>query len=244
VLFRLLVALRRGTLRFFDMDGMLVMGFYQKLETLSLAQQIQQIHRCDDGQLLQCMLFPWNVDMAVIETALQRFSGLRGLLRAPRAMVCEALGLEAAGFLHLQAAKELNKRVCLERLQRTHALTSPALTRQFLLQALADKPCEIFALLLLDAQHRVIEFCEMAQGTINAATVYPREVVQKVLDWQAAAVILVHNHPSGVPEPSVADQNMTERLTQALRLIDVRVLDHIVVGATCVCSFAERGLIR
>ena len=220
------------------------MSFYQKLQTLPVAQQMHQMSHCDDAELLQCMLFPWSIDRVVIEAALQRFSGLRGLLRAPKTMACEALGLEDAGFLHLQAAKELNRRVRLEDLQRTHALTSPALTRQFLLQALADKPHEIFALLLLDAQHRVIEFCEMAQGTINAATVYPREVVQKGLGLASGCVILVHNHPSGLPEPSVADQNMTERLTQALRLIDVRVLDHIVVGATCVCSFAERGLIR
>ena len=125
---------------------------------------------------------------------------------------------------------------------RQHAFTNPQATKEFLTYKLAHHEREVFAVMLLDNQHRLIEFRELFFGTIDAAPVYPREVVKLVLEQNAGAVIFAHNHPSGVAEPSEADKRITRRLTDALALIDVKVLDHIVVGETAV-SFAERGLI-
>jgi DNA repair protein RadC len=131
-----------------------------------------------------------------------------------------------------------------EELRRTDALTSPDLTRQFLTSTLRAYPYEVFACLLLDNQHRVIRFEELFRGTIDGASVYPREVVKVALAYNAAAVIFAHNHPSGVAEPSEADKYITQRLKQALGLIDIRVLDHFIVGDSWnAYSFAEHGLI-
>jgi DNA repair protein RadC len=129
-----------------------------------------------------------------------------------------------------------------KKLNRNSVFSSPQATKDFLTYKLAPYEREVFCVLLLDSQHRLIEFHELFFGTIDATAVYPREVVKLVLEHNAAAVIFAHNHPSGVAEPSMADKNITQKLTSALALIDVRVLDHIVVGETQV-SFAERGLI-
>ncbi|EJE8522364.1 DNA repair protein RadC [Vibrio parahaemolyticus] len=125
---------------------------------------------------------------------------------------------------------------------RGDVFTSPNATKEFLIYKLSQHEREVFAVLLLDNQHRLIEYNELFFGTINAATVYPREVVKLTLERNAAAVIFAHNHPSGEPEPSQSDKRITSRLSEALALIDVRVLDHFIVGESCV-SFAERGLI-
>lgn len=129
-----------------------------------------------------------------------------------------------------------------EKLVTHDVFTTPEATKQFLTYKMINYEREVFAVMMLDNQHRLIEFNELFFGTINAASVYPREVVKAVLAVNAAAVILAHNHPSGEAEPSQADKQITKRLTDALALIDVRVLDHIVVGKTPV-SFAERGLL-
>ncbi|MEX1221768.1 MAG: DNA repair protein RadC [Idiomarina sp.] len=129
-----------------------------------------------------------------------------------------------------------------ERFQRGDAYCNPQNVKDFLQYKLAHQEREVFSVMLLDSQHRLIEFRELFQGTINAAPVYAREVVKAALETNAAAVIFSHNHPSGVPEPSEADKRVTERLKQALQLIDITILDHIVVGETTV-SFAERGLL-
>ncbi|WP_375750617.1 DNA repair protein RadC [Vibrio sp. HN007] len=123
---------------------------------------------------------------------------------------------------------------------RGDALTKPEATKEYIRFKLGGYEREVFALLLLDNQNRLIEFKELFQGTVDAASVYPREVVKVVLESNAAAVILSHNHPSGDSTPSQADRRITERLKEALSLVDVRVLDHIVTGETCT-SFAERG---
>ena len=122
-------------------------------------------------------------------------------------------------------------------------IDSPDKTRQYLTLKLAEKKHEVFCILFLDNRHRVVGFEEMFRGTIDGASVHPREVVRAVLEHNAAAVILAHNHPSGAPEPSNADRTLTRRLVDALALIDVRVLDHLVIGGTDTVSFAERGLI-
>ena len=125
---------------------------------------------------------------------------------------------------------------------RSGTFTNPEATKQYLQMKLAHYDKEVFGVMFLDTQHRLIEFKEMFFGTLDAASVYPREVVKAALERNAGAVIFAHNHPSGIPEPSQADRKITQRLSEALGLIDIKVLDHIVVGEQCV-SFAERGLI-
>lgn len=127
--------------------------------------------------------------------------------------------------------------------QGANALTSPAVVKDFLRLKLGDRPHEVFAVVFLDAQHRVLAIEELFRGTLSQTSVYPREVVKEALARNAAAVVLVHNHPSGSAEPSRADEFLTNTLRQALALVDVRVLDHLVVTRTSVLSFAERGLL-
>ena len=173
---------------------------------------------------------------------LKGFNGLRQLLKADIGTFCEFPGLGQAKYAQLQAVLEMARRYLFEGLQRGDSLTSPEETRQFLSSKLRDYPHEVFAVLFLDQRHRVIHFEEMFRGTIDGASVYPREVVKKSLEYNAAAVIFAHNHPSGVAEPSQSDERITKRLKDALALVDIRVLDHFVVGDE-VASFAERGLL-
>lgn len=135
------------------------------------------------------------------------------------------------------------KNLLAEQFQQDTVISSPADSRDYLISQLADLEHEVFAVLFLDNRHRVISFDHLFNGTIDGASVHPREVVKRALKHNAAAVILTHNHPSGIPEPSQADQALTRRLKEALALVDVRVLDHIVVGGVETVSFAERGLI-
>jgi DNA repair protein RadC len=136
---------------------------------------------------------------------------------------------------------ELGRRYAQEVLRRGEALTSPQAARDYLTAQLRDHPQEVFGCLFLDNRHRVLAFEELFRGTVNAANVYPREVVRAALRHNAAALILAHNHPSGVAEPSDADVSLTRRLKTALELVDVRVLDHIVIGDGHTTSLAERG---
>ncbi len=143
----------------------------------------------------------------------------------------------------LQVAKELVRRSLLETLRRGNALSSPASVREYLRITLAGREHEVFMVLFLDAQNRVIESEEMFRGTLTQTSVYPREVVKRSLVNNAAAVIFAHNHPSGLAEPSRADEMLTQALKQALALVDVKVLDHFVIAGSSVMSFAERGLL-
>ena len=170
------------------------------------------------------------------------FNGLRELLKADVDSFCQYPGLGQAKYAQLQAVLEMARRYLSEELKRGDSLTSPQHTRDYLSSKLRDYPHEVFAVLFLDQRHRVIEFEEMFRGTIDGASVYPREVVKKSLEHNAAAVIFAHNHPSGVAEPSQSDERITRRLKDALALVDIRVLDHFVVGDEVV-SFAERGLL-
>jgi len=170
------------------------------------------------------------------------FKGLRELLKADIDSFCQHPGLGQAKYAQLQAVLEMARRYLSEELLRGDSLTSPQHTRAFLSSKLRDYPHEVFAVLFLDQRHRMIEFEEMFRGTIDGASVYPREVVKKSLEYNAAAVIFAHNHPSGVAEPSQSDERITHRLKDALALVDIRVLDHFVVGDEIV-SFAERGLL-
>jgi len=173
---------------------------------------------------------------------LENFSGLRHLLKADQQAFCQHNGLGPAKYAQLQAVLEMARRYLSAGLARGDSLTSPQETRQYLTAQLRDYSHEVFAVLFLDQRHRVIEFEEMFRGTLDGASVYPREVVKKALAHNAAAVIFAHNHPSGVAEPSQSDERITQRLKEALALVDIRVLDHFVVGDEVV-SFAERGLL-
>ena len=166
----------------------------------------------------------------------------RELLAASETEFCKQHGLGRAKYAQLQAVLEMARRHLMESLQRGDALCSPQQTRHYLCAQLQGYPHEVFACLCLDNRNRVIAFDKMFYGTIDGASVYPREVVKQALKKNAAAVIFAHNHPSGVAEPSAADEQITQKLKQALALVDIRVLDHLIVGDSVV-SFAERGLI-
>ncbi|MBR9729528.1 DNA repair protein RadC [Shewanella intestini] len=181
------------------------------------------------------------VDMS--REMLAHFGGLRKLFAASQPQVCKLAGVGPVKFAQLQATAELAKRIAQENLQKGQVLTNPDLTRDYLMRQLADRSYEVFALLLLDTQHQVIQFVELFRGTINCASVYPRDIVALVLEKSAAAVIVCHNHPSGIAEPSEADRRITERIKNALETIDVSLLDHMVVGDQDIVSFAERGWI-
>jgi len=172
---------------------------------------------------------------------LEHFGGLKPLLAASQTEFCQARGLGEAKYVQLQAVLELSRRFLQQRLQRETVFSEPELVRKYLSHLLSHEQREVFMVLYLDNQHRMICAEPLFQGTIDASPVYPRIVVQRALKHNAAAVILAHNHPSGVAEPSRADRAITERLTQAMALVDIRVLDHFVVGDAEVVSFAERG---
>jgi DNA repair protein RadC len=197
-----------------------------------------------DAELLAIFLrtgIPGKTAVDLARDTLQHFEGLRGLLTANQDSFCAFAGLGVAKFSQLQAVLELARRHLAETLQRGETLSDPAATRRFLSARLRDYPHEVFACLFLDTRHRVITFEELFRGTINGASVHPREVVRRALAHNAAAVILAHNHPSGVAEPSEADRQLTRRLQAALELVDVKVLDHIVIGDGESVAFAERG---
>lgn len=179
----------------------------------------------------------------VARELLRHFGSLRGLLTAAQEDAIGHRGLGPARYAALQAALELARRHYQELMLTGPALANPRATREFLRMKLRDLPHEVFCCLYLDNRHRVISFEELFRGTIDGATVHPREVVKRALACNAAAIILAHNHPSGVAEPSQADELITRRLKEALALVDIRVLDHLVIG-DCGCeSFAERGLL-
>ena len=171
------------------------------------------------------------------------FGGLRNLLMADKKAFCQFSGLGEAKFAQLQAVLELSRRHLKETLQRGEFLQNPQATQNYLSARLRDLPYEVFACLFLDNQHRVIVFEPMFYGTIDGAAVYPREIFKRCLQHNAAAVIVAHNHPSGVAEPSQADQQITLRIRQALDLVDIRLLDHCVVGDGVVISMLERGML-
>ncbi|MGF1724502.1 RadC family protein [Photobacterium nomapromontoriensis] len=197
-----------------------------------------------DAELLAIFLRTGITGMNAIELAadlLVKFGSLRALLAADQQAFCLHKGLGPAKFAQLQAVLEMSQRHFEEIMQKGDALTSPAHTRRYLSQILRDRQREAFYVLFLDNQHRVLNGEVLFEGTIDAASVYPREVVKRSLELNAAALILAHNHPSGVAEPSQADRRITRRITDALALVDIRVLDHFVVGDGEITSFAERG---
>lgn len=197
-----------------------------------------------DAELLAIFLRTGYRGTSAVDLArdiLGRFGGLRQVLRASPEAFCGCKGLGPAAYSQLQAVQELSRRQLLEEIQRCESLCSAEQTRQFLVAQLRDQPRELFACLFLDNQHQLIRYEVLFYGTIDAAAVYPREVLRRCIELNAAAVIFAHNHPSGIAEPSQSDRHITDRLVAALGVADIRVLDHFVVGDARLVSFAERG---
>lgn len=172
-----------------------------------------------------------------------RFGNLTALFAAGEQEFCQTRGMGAAKFAQLQAVLEMARRALKEEIFRGDALCSPQAVRDYLRLKLQALPHEVFMVLFLDAQNRVVGTEELFRGTLTQTSVYPREVVKRALHHNAAAVILAHNHPSGVAEPSHADQALTRALKNALALVEVAVLDHFIVAGSGSLSFAERGLL-
>ena len=199
-----------------------------------------------DAELLAIFLRTGVRGKSAVDLArelLVRCGSLGALFAAKRAELDGLPGLGDAKFAQLQAVLEMARRALAETLRSGDALSSPAAVRDYLRLTLAKREHEVFLAVLLDAQNRVLSCDELFRGTLTQTSVYPREVVKCALERNAAAVIFAHNHPSGVAEPSHADQVLTQSLKQALALVDIKVLDHFIVAGGAVLSFAERGLI-
>lgn len=197
-----------------------------------------------DAELLAIFLRTGVKGHSAVDLArdlLAKFGSLRRLFDADKTTFCESLGLGTAKYAQLQAVLEMARRYLEESLKAGDAITSAADTRRYLTAQLRHEPHEVFACLFLDNRHRVLAFEPLFYGTIDGASVHPRQVVRRALYHNAAALILAHNHPSGIAEPSQADRLVTQRLQTALELIDVRVLDHIIIGDGEISSCAELG---
>ena len=193
-----------------------------------------------DAELLAVFLGSGRRGLSAVDLArnlLADAGGLKALLDAPRAQA----GIGAVAWCRLAAALETGRRYLDAELRRGEALTDPSASARYLKARLAGYPYEVFACLFLDNRHRVIVFEELFRGSIDGASVHPREVVRRCLVHNAAAVIFAHNHPSGIAEPSAADRAITQLLRKALELVDVRLLDHFVVGQGTPTSMAQRG---
>ncbi|HTG96921.1 MAG TPA: DNA repair protein RadC [Burkholderiales bacterium] len=197
-----------------------------------------------DAELLAVLLrtgLPGKSAVDLARDLLKRYQGIAGMLEAGDLETIRGLG--PAKRAQFAAAIELSRRALQEELKRSAALTSPGAVRDYLRLALSRREEEVFVCIWLDAQHKVIEIREAFTGTLTQTSVYPREIVKAALARNAAAVIFAHNHPSGVAQPSQADELLTRNLREALALVDVKVLDHFIVAGNQAISFAERGLL-
>lgn len=199
-----------------------------------------------DAELLAIFLrtgLPGHTAIDLARDLLEHFGGLRSMLSADQSAFCRAKGLGPAKFCQVQATLELTSRYLQEQLRGNPIFTSPRHVRDYLAVQMSAYHREVFVALLLDTRHRLIEFAELFQGTIDAAHVHPRELVRLALEKNAAAVIVAHNHPSGNAEPSKSDISITRKLRDGLRLMDIRLLDHFIIGRGEVTSLADKGLI-
>ncbi len=197
-----------------------------------------------DAELLAIFLRTGVKGCHVVDLArqlLKKFGSISAIYQASQQDFCRHHGLGLAKYVQLQACLEMSKRYLGEKVRADKVLTSSQATRDYLMSELREQRHEVFAVMFLDNRHKLLQFKTLFFGTIDAAVVYPRVVVEQALNFHAAAVILVHNHPSGHAKPSVADKQITEKLKQALSLIDIRVLDHIIVAGHICYSFAENG---
>jgi len=199
-----------------------------------------------DAELLAIFLRTGVKGKSAIDLArdlTKRFGSLSALCAAGPDEFCEIAGLGPAKYAQFKAAAEIARRALREQMARRDTLSSPLLVRDYLKLKLGDRPYEVFVAIFLDAQNRVIADEELFRGTLTQTSVYPREVVKTALKHNAAAAIFAHNHPSGLAEPSHADEALTRALKQSLALVDVKVLDHFIIGGSAAMSFAERGLL-
>lgn len=199
-----------------------------------------------DAELLALLLrsgIPGKNVLMLAQELVDRFGGVAGLLHTPAEALKSIKGLGPAKRSELVAVLELSRRALVQQLTQKPLFNTPQAVRDYLQLQLGARSYEVFAVLFLDSQHRLIELEEMFRGTLTQTSVYPREVVKRCLALNAAAVIFAHNHPSGIAEPSQADQRLTQRLKAALGTVDIRVLDHFVVGEAEALSFSERGLL-
>ncbi|MDP3138970.1 MAG: DNA repair protein RadC [Burkholderiaceae bacterium] len=199
-----------------------------------------------DPELLALLLRTGRQGKGVLQLAqelIDRFGGMAGLLHTPARALESIKGVGPAKRAEVSAVLELARRALAQQLRARQVFESPDTVMQYVQLHLAAKPHEVFAVLFLDAQHRLLAMEELFRGTLTQTSVYPREVVLRALHHQAAAVVLAHNHPSGTVQPSRADEALTQTLKSALGLIDVRVLDHVIVGAGQSLSMAQNGLI-
>lgn len=207
----------------------------------------QGANTLSDAELLAIFIRTGTRGKTAVDLArdlLNHFGSLRALLSADLQQFCHHHGLGIAKYAQLQASLEIGKRHLQETIQRHDVLETFRDTRNYLTARLRDYKHEVFACLLLDNRHRVIAYEELFHGTINSSVVHPREVVKCALKHNAAAIIISHNHPSGIAEPSRADELITQQLNSALRVIDVRLLDHIIIGEGQITSLAERGMLN
>ncbi|WON74606.1 RadC family protein [Nitrosospira sp. Is2] len=199
-----------------------------------------------DAELLAIFLRTGIAGKSAVDLArelLTCFNGLTGLFSADQIAFCAVPGMGPAKYAQLQAVLEMARRALEEKMKSGDAMSSPQSVRDYLRLTLQGKKHEIFVGIFLDAQNRTIAAEELFKGTLTQTSVYPREVVKRALHHNAAAIIFAHNHPSGLAEPSRADEMLTQSLKQALALVDVNVLDHFIVGGGTAMSFAEHGLI-
>lgn len=202
------------------------------------------VQALSDSELLAIFLRTGTRDSDVVALSrrcLATFGGLAALLRAPQAHFCAIDGLGPARFAQLQATVEMVRRSLAEDLAERSLFDSPEAVRDYLRLQIGAKPHEVFLALFLDAQHRLLCAEELFRGTLAQTSVYPREVVKRALEINAAAVVFAHNHPSGAAEPSRADELLTATLKNALALVDIRTLDHFIVAGPRIYSFAEHG---
>lgn len=197
-----------------------------------------------DAELLAIFLRTGTQGLTAVDVSrrlLKQFGSLNSLMHASQPEFCQGHGLGKAKYAQLQAVLEMARRYLHENIRHKNALNTPDDTKQFLKSKLAHQQREVFACLYLDTKHHVLAFEELFFGTIDGASVHPREVVKGALANNAAAVIFAHNHPSGNPTPSQADIQVTHQLIEALKLIDIRVLDHLIIGSGDASSLTELG---
>jgi len=203
-------------------------------------------HMLSEAELLAILIRNGTRGQSALDIArelLTEFGSLRSVVTADRERLCSRRGFGQIQYAALHAALELTRRHYQELMTSRPALEDRRATRDFLRMRLRDLPYEVFCCVYLDPHHRVIGFVELFRGTVDGASVHPREVVKQALDRHASAVIVVHNHPSGYPHPSQADEYITRRLKHALELMDIRLVDHLIVADGACESLAERGLV-
>lgn len=197
-----------------------------------------------EAELLAILLRHGTKGISAIQLArdlLKKFNGLRGLLQCSQQALCEYPGVGSAKYCQIQAALELSRR-CLQETMQQNPLCNSESVKYFFTSSLSKYPQEVFAALFLDNHYRMIQFEQLFHGSIRSATIYPRTVVKRALHYNAAAIIVGHNHPSGIAEPSQADIEITQLLKQALELVEIKLLDHFIIGNNQAISLAERDL--